>query len=167
MKTTEAQLRAIKKFDSNPNNVRRYALKLNMRNDADIISKLESVESKQGYIKQLIRADLNKQKEGKTMEKIMYTPAGTDKKGYLTSEDYKELLSRLDEETKELFITFFEKYHQTKPRLTVHDIHEQFDPKELEAFSAKLYEAKKKLNVSGKVFKGLMADVYYDHVENR
>lgn len=65
MKATEAQLRAIKKFDSNPDNVKRYALKLNVRNDADIISKLESVESKQGYIKQLIRADLNKQVEKK------------------------------------------------------------------------------------------------------
>lgn len=33
-------------------------LKLNKRTDADLIAKLDSVPSKQGYIKDLIRADL-------------------------------------------------------------------------------------------------------------
>lgn len=33
-------------------------LKLNNATDADILAKLASVESKQGYIKRLIRADL-------------------------------------------------------------------------------------------------------------
>lgn len=33
-------------------------LKLNKKTDADILEKLESVDSKQGYIKELIRADL-------------------------------------------------------------------------------------------------------------
>ena len=32
-------------------------LKLNKKTDADIISKLESVDNKQGYIKRLIRED--------------------------------------------------------------------------------------------------------------
>ncbi len=33
-------------------------LKLNLRTDADIISKLESVSNKQGYLKDLVRRDL-------------------------------------------------------------------------------------------------------------
>lgn len=33
-------------------------MKLNKNTDADILEKLESVDSKQGYIKELIRADL-------------------------------------------------------------------------------------------------------------
>lgn len=35
-----------------------YALKLNLVTDSDIIEKLSSVESVQGYIKQAIRADI-------------------------------------------------------------------------------------------------------------
>lgn len=35
-----------------------YRMKLNHNTDADIIEKLESVESKQGYIKELIRKDI-------------------------------------------------------------------------------------------------------------
>ena len=37
---------------------RRINLKLNLELDADILQKLDSVESMQGYIKDLIRADL-------------------------------------------------------------------------------------------------------------
>lgn len=33
-------------------------LKLNKKTDSDIITKLEKVDNKQGYIKQLIRADI-------------------------------------------------------------------------------------------------------------
>lgn len=36
-------------------------LKLNIRTDKDILNKLSSVPSKQGYIKQLIRADMNRE----------------------------------------------------------------------------------------------------------
>lgn len=38
----------------------RVTLKLNTATDADILAKLASVDSKQGYIKSLIRADLAK-----------------------------------------------------------------------------------------------------------
>ena len=38
---------------------RRIGLKLNTKYDADIIAKLESVTSMQGYIKSLIRADIS------------------------------------------------------------------------------------------------------------
>lgn len=37
-----------------------YGLKLNQANDADIIEKLSSVPSMQGYIKQLIREDITR-----------------------------------------------------------------------------------------------------------
>ena len=39
-------------------NTTRYQLKLNNQTDADIIQKLGSVKSKQGYIKDCIRRDL-------------------------------------------------------------------------------------------------------------
>lgn len=35
-------------------------LKLNNKTDIDILAKLNTVESKQGYIKQLIRADIER-----------------------------------------------------------------------------------------------------------
>lgn len=41
-------------------NTRRINLKLNLKTDADIIQKLESVENIQGYLKQLIREDIEK-----------------------------------------------------------------------------------------------------------
>lgn len=47
---------AQRKYDSA--NCRFYHLKLNLRTDADVISKLETVPSKQDYIRQLIRKDL-------------------------------------------------------------------------------------------------------------
>lgn len=37
-----------------------FHLKLNNKHDADVIDKLNSVDNKQGYIKQLIRDDINK-----------------------------------------------------------------------------------------------------------
>lgn len=57
--TTEAQKRAQKKYDeANKDKFRMIHLKLNRETDAEIIEKLESVPSIQGYIKDLIRADL-------------------------------------------------------------------------------------------------------------
>lgn len=38
----------------------RIVMNLNHNTDADILQKLESVDSKQGYIKSLIRADISK-----------------------------------------------------------------------------------------------------------
>lgn len=40
----------------------RLNMKLNKRTDADILAKLDSIQNKQGYIKQLIRADISGQK---------------------------------------------------------------------------------------------------------
>ena len=56
--TTEAQRRANRKYEAE--NTRQVHLKLNRRTDEDVLEKLDSVPSKQGYIKDLIRADLAK-----------------------------------------------------------------------------------------------------------
>ncbi len=55
---SEAQIRASEKYDRA--NTIRISLKLNKTTDAEILAKLDSVESKQGYIKALILADINK-----------------------------------------------------------------------------------------------------------
>lgn len=55
---TAAQIASEKKYTQNK--TRYIGLKLNTINDADIVAKLESVENMQAYIKQCIRADLNK-----------------------------------------------------------------------------------------------------------
>lgn len=52
---TKASLRQTKYDNSH---CRTYGLKLNLGTDADIIKKLASVPSMQGYIKQLIRDDI-------------------------------------------------------------------------------------------------------------
>lgn len=55
---TEAQIKAQNKYDKE--HTRQIHLKLNRRTDVDVLEKLDSVQSKQGYIKALIRADLKK-----------------------------------------------------------------------------------------------------------
>lgn len=56
---TEAQKRAQKKYDeANKDKYRMVHLKLNKETDADVIEKLESVDSMQGYIKNIIRLDI-------------------------------------------------------------------------------------------------------------
>ena len=61
MATSEAQKRAQKRYDElNKDKFRFIQLKLNREMDADIISKLESAENIQGYIKELIRQDIKK-----------------------------------------------------------------------------------------------------------
>jgi len=53
-KQSEAQA----KYDAKA--TRRYGLKLNIKNDADIIRKFETVDSIQGYIKSLVREDIER-----------------------------------------------------------------------------------------------------------
>lgn len=42
-------------------NTKQITLKLNVKTDADILEHLNAAGNKQGYIKQLIRADIKKQ----------------------------------------------------------------------------------------------------------
>jgi len=55
-KTSEAKLRANRK--SQKVNCKTYSLQLCYNTDQDIIDFLDSLPNKQGYIKELIRADL-------------------------------------------------------------------------------------------------------------
>jgi len=56
-KTPAANLRAINKFNKEKTTV--ITVRLNNKTDADILERLETIsESKQGYIKRLIRADM-------------------------------------------------------------------------------------------------------------
>ena len=55
---SEAQKRAIAKYDAA--NTVQVKLKLNRVTDADILERLEEVGNRQGYIKRLIREDLEK-----------------------------------------------------------------------------------------------------------
>ena len=55
---TEAQRRANDKY--NKEHTTQVLLRLNNRTDADVIARLQGLENKQGYIKELIRADMKK-----------------------------------------------------------------------------------------------------------
>lgn len=39
-------------------NTKMFMIRLNLNTDSDVIKRLDEVESKQGYIKKLIRADI-------------------------------------------------------------------------------------------------------------
>ena len=56
----EKKYAAQERYDAN--NVRHYHLKLNKVTDIDIISKLDTVQSKNGYIKECIRKSLKEEK---------------------------------------------------------------------------------------------------------
>ena len=56
--TSKAQIRAVAKYDAK--NTKQIMLKFNLKTDKDILMKLDSVENKQGYIKDLIREDILK-----------------------------------------------------------------------------------------------------------
>lgn len=58
---SEAKIRANNKF--NKANTRMVSLRLNYNTDADIIKKLDEVDSKMGYIKKLIRKDMQTKKK--------------------------------------------------------------------------------------------------------
>ena len=56
MKTSEAQKRAVAKYDAT--NTKSFLLKLNKKTDADIIAFLEQQPNKLAYLKKLIRDDM-------------------------------------------------------------------------------------------------------------
>lgn len=58
---SEAKIRANNK--SNKINTKMICLRLSYNTDADIIKKLDEVDSKMGYIKELIRKDMQAQKK--------------------------------------------------------------------------------------------------------
>lgn len=60
MPTTEAQRRAVEKYDAQ--NTRQIKMKLNLTTDADILDWLDAQENKQGAIKEAIRARISDEK---------------------------------------------------------------------------------------------------------
>ena len=59
--SNEKRLRYLAEYDRE--NTRMFCLKLNRKTDKDVIEALEAVDNKQGYIKALIRADIERGKE--------------------------------------------------------------------------------------------------------
>lgn len=57
-KSSAARLKTVKKYDTN--NTKGFYIKLNLKKDMDIISFLDKQENKQGYIKSLIRSDMQR-----------------------------------------------------------------------------------------------------------
>lgn len=55
---TESEKKSRAKYDAA--NTVQFKMKLNKKTDADILAKLEQAGNKQGYIKALIRADIEK-----------------------------------------------------------------------------------------------------------
>ena len=68
--TSKAQLKAQSKYDRS--HTRSILLKLNLQNDADILSKLDDTENRQGYVKELIRQDIRKDMEVLPVDSIRY-----------------------------------------------------------------------------------------------
>jgi len=71
---------ATKEYDKN--NTTRINLKLNNKTDADIIEKLDAVENVQGYIKAIIRNQMEGATEMKKFEKVTEEIYGARKAGY-------------------------------------------------------------------------------------
>lgn len=59
--STNAQKKASQKYSRK--NTKRYAIELNLKTDSDIIKILDSVPNKQGYIKELIKKDIYKDRK--------------------------------------------------------------------------------------------------------
>lgn len=57
---SKSLIKAIRKYDDA--NTKKVSLKLNLNTDKDVLQKLDSVPNKQGYIKELIRADMGKRR---------------------------------------------------------------------------------------------------------
>lgn len=57
-KTSPAQIRASMKYEKA--NIRRYTIKINKATESDIFAHLEKISNLQGYIKGLIRKDMEK-----------------------------------------------------------------------------------------------------------
>ena len=66
--STEAQKRAVLKYDSV--NTTQLHFKLNNKTDADILAWLGSLDNVQGYIKRLIRDDIDRNRSQNGSQKI-------------------------------------------------------------------------------------------------
>lgn len=67
---SSAQLRAQAKYDKD--HTKSILLKLNLTYDADILSKLDEMDNKQGYIKRLLRQDIRGPEDVISVDSIRY-----------------------------------------------------------------------------------------------
>ena len=58
--STEAEKRATRNYERGM--VKQYNLRLNRRTDADVIARLEAQASKMGYLKRLVREDIERER---------------------------------------------------------------------------------------------------------
>ncbi len=80
MSSREAIRRAVSKYQAaNKENMKAYTFKMSKTTDKDIVDKLAEIKNKQGYIKELIRKDL----ENKSM--YLLVNVSTDESGKLCS----------------------------------------------------------------------------------
>lgn len=84
----------------NRDNVRQVKLGLNIKTDADIIQKLESVDNIQGYIKALIRADMKRYHV--KPEYLSEWGEWMDEDSIVTQEEVERLASEWEKPVEEL-----------------------------------------------------------------
>lgn len=75
MATTQAQKDAVKKYDAA--NTKQYHLKLNTTTDEAVISHLDAKKNTQGYIKSLIRDDMESKKTLRLLLTVTYVNGRT------------------------------------------------------------------------------------------
>ena len=67
---TKAQMEAQRRYDKK--NTRSVLFKFNLANDADILAKLDDVENRQGYVKNLIREDIRGNRSVLSVDAMRY-----------------------------------------------------------------------------------------------
>lgn len=87
-KSTEAQLKASRKYDQQ--NTRLIQLKLNKKTDADILDFLDGLDNRQGFIKELIRKNMNGTEAVPTIEKKIVDGEFLEGKTVVVSIDGRE-----------------------------------------------------------------------------
>lgn len=90
-------------------NTTRVNVKLNNRTDEDVIGKLKEVENVQGYIKALIRNDMEGEKAMKKFEKVTNELYGARNAGYTFDENAdremnEQLIRKLTAERGQRFV---------------------------------------------------------------
>lgn len=87
-KSTEAQLRASRKYDKN--NTKLFQMKLNKKTDEDILNFLDGLENKQGFLKELIRKAMKGEEAAPTIEKKIVAGNFTEGESVIVSIDGRE-----------------------------------------------------------------------------
>ena len=106
-KSTDAQIRAARKYDQN--NTRLIQLKLNKKTDADILEFLEGLDNRQGFIKELIRKHMNGTEAIPTITKMIVDGEFANGQTVVVNIDGREFKRKVYKSSKlnDLAITVF------------------------------------------------------------